>query len=185
RSSPLDLADARAFAAAVASVAATHSTNAWQPALETLRREIERQGGAPARIAATLGGTPLGDEITPWVRELAAHVAGARDAVRLLESMKPSFTDVETADTGDTLRVTGRAVPPDAAILAALAPTFATVPELPAFGALVGAMGKLLSADITFCPELGLNVHGKALYAVPYSIKELRHITGRNAYRDL
>jgi len=28
-------------------------------------------------------------------------------------------------------------------------------------------------------------VHGKALYAVPYSIKEVRHITGRNAYRAL
>ena len=185
RSSPLDLADAHAFAAAVASVAATHPTDAWQPALETLRREIERQGGARERIAASLGGTALGDEIAPWVSELAAHVAGARDAVRFLEAMKPTFTDVEAADTGDTRHVTGRAVPPDSEILAALAPTFATVPELPAFGALVGAMGKLLSADITFCPELGLNVHGKALYAVPYSIKEVRHITGKNVYRHL
>jgi hypothetical protein len=46
-------------------------------------------------------------------------------------------------------------------------------------------MGDMLSADIGFEPALGLNVHGKALYPVPYSMTDVRTITGRNVHRRL
>jgi len=42
-----------------------------------------------------------------------------------------------------------------------------------------------MSADIGFDPALGLNVHGKALYPVPFSMTDVRTITGRNVHRRL
>jgi hyaluronoglucosaminidase len=185
RSSPLDLEDARPYAAAIAGVAATFARPIWRPFVAALAAEIARQADAPSTIAARLGGTPLGDEIAPWVRELAAHVAVAADAVRLLRAMKPDFVDVAATLDAESLHVTGRALPPDDATIAALAPTFATVPPLPTLGELFACKGNLLSADVALCPELGLNVHGKALYAVPYSMSDLRTITGRNVHRRL
>jgi hypothetical protein len=160
RSSPLDLDDAHALAATVARVTATYESDDWHPALAALRSELERQRTAPALIARHLAGTPLGDQIAPWAAELALHVDVALDAVRFLDAMKSG--------------------PPD--LLAALATRFATVPPLPAFADLLAGMGNPLSADIGFRPELGLNVHGKAVYAVPYSLTEVRHVGGRNVY---
>jgi hypothetical protein len=185
RSSPLDLDDAHALAAAVGAVAETHPTPAWQDAMASLEAEIARQAAAPATIAESLGGTPLGDEIAPWVEELAAHAVEQADAVRLLRAMKPDLVDVVATAGGGRLHVTGRAVAPDDAVVAALAPTFGMLPPLPTIGELVAGKGNLLSADVALCPELGLNVHGKALYAVPYSLTDVRTITGRNVHRNL
>ncbi len=184
RSSPLDLDDARALAAAVDAVTASYATPAWQDAMAALDAEIARQARAPATIATSLDGTPLGDEIAPWVAELAAHAAAEADGARLLRAMKPGLTDVAATASGGTLRVTGRAVPPDDAVVAALAPIYGVVPPLPTLGELFARKGNVLSADVALCPELGLNVHGKALYAVPYSLTELRTIGGRNVHRQ-
>jgi hyaluronoglucosaminidase len=184
RSSPLDLDDARALGAAVDLVAASHATPDWTTAVAALEAELDPQRAAPATIAANLGGTPLGDEIAPWVDELAAHVASATDGARLLRALKPSVADLTASTTAGQIRVTGRALPPDGATIAALA-GFATVPALPSIGDLVTCKGNLLSADIKLCPELGLNVHGKALYPVPYSLEDFQIITGRNVYRKL
>jgi hyaluronoglucosaminidase len=158
RSSPLDLDDAHALAAAIDRVVATYAGDDWRPAIAALRTELERQRAAPALIATHLAGTPLGDEIAPWVAELTAHVDGALDAVRFLEAAK----------NGDA---------------SALASRFEAVPPLPTLADLLAGMGNVLSADIGFRPELGLNVHGKAVYAVPYSMTEVRQIAGRNVYR--
>jgi hypothetical protein len=185
RSSPLDLDDARPYAAAIAGVAATYATAAWKPALAALEAEIARQRHGVAAIGRNLGGTPLGDEIAPWVAELAAHVSAALGASALLEAMKPRLVEVRSTVADRSLRVTGLAAPPDETAITALAPRFATVPPLPTFGELVACKGDLLSADVALCPELGLNVHGKALYAVPYSLTDVRTITGRNVHRRL
>jgi hyaluronoglucosaminidase len=159
RSSPLDLDDAHAYAAAIARVEETYATDEWDAALAALRTEIDRQARAPALLADG----PLADEIAPWVGELVAHLREALDAVRLLESLKAR----------------------DDATIAALAPRFATVPPLPTIAELGNAMGDMLSADIGFDPALGLNVHGKALYPVPFSMTDVRTITGRNVHRRL
>ena len=159
RSSPLDLDDAHALAVAVDAAAASYATPAWHDAMDALDAEIAHQGAAPAMIAASLGGTPLGDEIAPWVAELAAHAAAETDAVRLLRAMKPDLVDVTATARSGTLRVTGRAVPPDDRVVAALAPIYGAVPPLPTLGELF-AKGNVLP-DVALCPELGLNVHGK------------------------
>jgi hypothetical protein len=186
RSSPLDLDDAHVLAAAVDRVAASHAASSWQGDVETLLAEITHQRGAPATIAAHLGGTPLGDEIAPWVAELDAHTSSAADAVRFLRAMKPDLLQVTATISNGMLHVTGRAVGPDAATLATLAPRFSTVPPLPSFGDLLTCKGNdLLTAEIPLCPELGLNVHGKALYVVPYTTTDIRTITGRNMHRRL
>lgn len=182
RSSSLALDDAHALTAAVDAVAATYATPWWRDEVVALESEIARQAAAPATIAASLGGTPLGDEIAPWVAELDAHATAAADAVRLLRAMKPDVVDVvATADDG-ALCVRGRARPPEGEVVAALASRFAAVPPPPTFSDLVSGMGNLLGADIALRPELGLNVHGKALYVIPFSATDLRTITGRNAH---
>jgi hyaluronoglucosaminidase len=159
RSSPLDLDDAHAYAAAIARVEATYATDESHAALAALRAEIDRQGHTPALLAEG----PLADEIAPWVAELVAHLREACDAVRLLGALK----------TGDD------------ATVAALSSRFAAVSPLPTITELGNAMGDMLSADIGFDPALGLNVHGKALYPVPFSMTDVRTITGRNVHRRL
>jgi hypothetical protein len=49
----------------------------------------------------------------------------------------------------------------------------------------MGGPEKLTTADIRLCPELGLNVHGKALCVVPYSLEDVEVITGKNVHRRL
>jgi hyaluronoglucosaminidase len=185
RSSPLDLTDAHALAAAVAAVAATYATPAWQDAMTALEAEIARQAAAPATIERSLGGTPLGEEIAPWVAELAAHAAAEADAVRLLRAMKPDLADVTATLREGALLVRGRAVGPDDAVVAELGRGLAVVPPIPTLHDLIEGKGHVLSADVALRPDLGLNVHGKALYAVPYSMRELRTITGRNVHLQL
>jgi hypothetical protein len=185
RSSPLDLEDAHALGAVVAGVATSHPTPAWQDALAALEAEIARQAAAPASVAASLGGTALGGEIAPWVAELEAHVTAAAQAVRLLRAMKPDFAGLQATVAAGLLRVSGRAIPPDEPTIAGLAPGFAVVPPLPTFAEWFACKGNVLSPEVRLCPELGLNVHGKALYLVPYALDDIRTITGKNVHRML
>jgi hyaluronoglucosaminidase len=186
RSSPLDLDDAVALGAAVDSVAASFAGADWQAPVAALEAEIARQLAAPATIATSLGGTPLGDEIAPWVAELAAHMAVETQAVAFLRALKPALADVVAGVEGGMLHASGRALPPDATVQADLAPGFAVPPVVPTAPELVECLGGIdgiLSSDIPFCPELGLNVHGKRLYVVPYSFSVIETITGRNVHQ--
>lgn len=185
RSSAIDLDDARALAAIVADLRARHPRSDWTDAVAALDEEIARQAGASAAIATSLAGTPLGDEIAPWVAELESHVKVATQAAALLRAMKPAIDVSLASAAGGTLHVRGTVRPPDHAVVAALGPALATPPEVPGIGELLAGMGNVTSADIRFCPELGLNVHGKALYLVPYSLTDVRTITGQNVHRHL
>src|SRR5262249_36235221 len=120
----------------------------------------------------------------PWVAELDTHERTQADAVRLLRAMRPDLVDVVFTVNGGMLHVTGRAIAPDAAVVAALGPAFAIVPPLPSLPEIASCKGDLLGADIKLCPELGLNVHGKALYVVPYTATDIRTITGHNVHRN-
>src|SRR5262249_46172647 len=138
----------------------------------------------PASIAASLGGTALGGEIEAWVAELAAHTAAGLDAVRLLRAMKPSFASLATRSENGVLTITGRALPPDAELVAELAPAF-QAPRPPDVAGCLRCLGGLLGAGIRLCPQFGLNVHGKELYVVPFDITDIRVITGRNVHQRL
>jgi hypothetical protein len=184
RSSGLDLDDALALSAVVERLATSWPTGAWQADVDALDAELARQAAAPDAIAASLGGTPLGTEIAPWVSELAAHVAQGQQVVQLLRAMKPSFASLVVEPSATTVRIAGRVLPPDAATVASLG-TFATPPAPADIGSFVRCLGALTSADINFCPELGLNVHGKALAIIPVSLTDVRFITDRNVHRRL
>jgi hypothetical protein len=192
RSSALDLRDALALAAAVDGVAATWTGPRWTAAVAALAAEETAQAAAPPDVTARLGGTPLGAEIAPWVAELAAHAARGTEAVRLLTAMKPSFADVVATAAGTALRVTGRALAPDAATAAALGPGFAAEATLtaariarPPFGAFITCLGSLLGPDIRFCPEFGLNVHGKQLFVLIRVVPDISFVSDRNVHERL
>jgi hypothetical protein len=185
RSSAIDLDDARALAAIVADVAASHAGPDWTQAIDALDAEIARQAAASTAIATSLAGTPLGDEIAPWVAELTAHTEVARQAAALLRALKPAIEVTRAPSAGGTLHVRGTVRPPDGAVIDGLGLAFATPPPVPGIGELLAGMGNVTSADIRFSPELGLNVHGKALYLVPYSLTDVRTITGRNVHQRL
>jgi hypothetical protein len=192
RSSALDLRDARELAARVDKVTTTWEGAAWAPAVDALALELVAEGAAPADIAAHLGATPLGAEIAPWVEELAAHSARGLEAVELLRALKPALLDVVSAPVGATVRVRGRALPPDADVAAALGPGFvdeaaavaARIAD-PPFVALLGCLGSLFGADITFCRAFGLNVHGKALYLVIRTPADVSLVADANVHDRL
>ncbi len=188
RGSPLndpDYGDAPALAAAVARLEALWTTPEWDVAVAELEAEERRQAAAPDAIAASLGGTPLGAEVAPWVAELAAHAAEGLRAVRLLRAIKPTFAFLEIRPDTSTLTVTGRVALPDSALAADLAPAFTAPRPPPDLAAYLRCLGNVLGADIRLCPELGLNVHGKALYFVPFDFGDLRLITGKNVHEHL
>ncbi|MFN8542977.1 MAG: protein O-GlcNAcase [Candidatus Binatia bacterium] len=192
RSSALDLDDARPLAAALAAVQASYDGADWTAAVDGLAAEVARQAGAPALIAGELDGTPLGAEIAPWVAELGRHAARGADATALLRALKPSFADVVTAPQGGALHVTGRALPPDAAAATALGPGFVTEAAAtaariaaPDLGGLLACLGPLTSADIRFCTDFGLNVHGKALYVVIRQPTDIQVVSDRNVHDRL
>ncbi|HEV7733556.1 MAG TPA: protein O-GlcNAcase [Candidatus Binatia bacterium] len=185
RSSVLDLDDAAALRAIVDRVEITWSSPAWTSAVDDLDAESARQAGAPDAIAATLGGTPLGIEITPWVTELGTHAAQAAQAAQLLRAMKPSFERLTVTPTGGAVRVVGRALPPDTATVATLAPTFGSPPSAPDIGGYLRCLGNIVGPDIRLCPEYGLNVHGKGLCIIPKSLTDIQIITDRNVHRRL
>jgi hyaluronoglucosaminidase len=184
RGSPLDdpdYGDAAALAAAVAQVEAQWPSADWDAAVTELEAEERRQSTAPDTIAAHLGGTPLAAEIAPWVAELATHSHEGLIAVQLLRAMKPGFAGL---DVGPEM-LTGRVVPPDAALAAALAPAVTGSRPRSDLAAYVTCLGDILGADIRLCPEFGLNVHGKGLYFVPFDFGDIRLITGRNVHEQL
>ena len=188
RGSPLndpDYGDAPALAAAVERLEASWTTAEWNLAVSELEAEEHRQAAAPDAITASLGSTPLGAEIAPWVTELAAHVAEGLRAVQLLRAMKPAFSDLEIHTDTSTLTVTGRLAPPDPALAADLALPLAGPRPRPDLAGYVRCLGDVLGVDIRLCPELGLNVHGKAFYFVPFDVRDLRLITGKNVHERL
>jgi hypothetical protein len=184
RGSPLndpDYGDAPALAAAVSQLEAWWATPEWEGPLAQLDAEERRQAAAPESIAASLGGTPLATEIAPWVAELAAHAAEGQAGVVLLRAMKPTFAHLDVYPDA----VTGRVAPPDPSLVAALAPSVTAPRRHPDLGAYLRCLGDILGADIRRCPEFGLNVHGKALYFVPFDVRDLRLITGKNVHEHL
>ena len=188
RGSALDLDDARELAAAADAVSATYAGSDWPPALDALEAEETLQATAPADIASHLGGTPLGDEIAPWVTELAAHTDRGLEAVHLLRALKPGFDDVVATAGGGTLAVRGTARPPDAALAATLGPEFAAeavavaarIARYP-FSDFFACLGDPFSADIGFCPQFGLNVHGKVFYFF-ITAAGIQTVTNRNVH---
>lgn len=187
RGSPLDdpdYGDAPALAAAVARLEATWATPDWEQAVAALAAEERRQAEASDTIARSLGGTPLGAEIAPWVAELAAHASEGLIAMGLLRALKPTFSLLEVRETVASLALSGRVQAHDATLAAGLGPLVTPRPA-PDLGAYVRCLGNPLGADIRLCPELGLNVHGKGLYFVPFDFGDLRFITGKNVHDRL
>src|SRR5262249_24143620 len=179
-----DYADATALASAVDLLEASYATADWTGAVTALEAEEQRQAAAPASIATSLGGTALGGEIEAWVAELAAHTTAGLDAVRLPRAMKPSFAPLATPSENGVLTIPGRALPPDAALVAELAPAF-QAPQPPDVTGYLRCLGDLLGTGIRLCPQFGLNVHGRELYVVPFDITDIRVITGRNVHQRL
>lgn len=192
RSSALDLDDARELAAAVDAVAATYTDAAWTEAVDALAAEEATQAAAPDDITAHLGGSPLATEIAPWVEELAEHTTRGLAAVTLLRALKPALADLTAAAGSGTLRLRGRALPPDAMVAAALGPGFSTDASAvaariaaPPFIAYILCLGQLMSADIVFCRQYGLNVHGKSLYFIIRSLESVSIVSDRNVHDRL
>ncbi len=188
RSSPLsepDFADASALTAVVDALASSYDGADWPAAVAALDAEQQRQASVPSAIAQSLGGTPLATEIAPWVAELADHAARWVDAARLLRAMKPSITAVDVTDAGaGMVRIHGRAVAPDSATAALLGAAIASPPPADVAGYL-GCLGTFLGADIGFCPQFGLNVHGKRLLIYPTSLTSISIVTGKNVHDRL
>jgi hyaluronoglucosaminidase len=189
RSSVLDLDDAHALAAAIAALT-TYGGPDWTPAVVGLEAEEDREttGASAAR-----GTTPLAVEISPWVDELAAHAARGREAAALLRAMKPSFADdvVATAASG-LLHVSGHALGIDGTAAASTGPGFAAEAvavaariAAPDVGGYLACLGDLLGADIHFCPQYGLNVHGKSLFFAIESTTSVQLISDRNVHDRL
>jgi hyaluronoglucosaminidase len=191
RSSVLDLDDARALAAAVSAVSGTYAGPDWRVGVDAVEAEEALQAAAPADIAAELGSTPLGEEIAPWVAELAAHTARGLEAVRLLRALKPALDDVAVSPTSGGLRIRGHARPPDAVLADALGPGFAAeavgvaarIARFPV-GDLFVCLGNPIGENIGFCPQFGLNVHGKVFYFL-ITAAGLETITDRNVHDRL
>lgn len=191
RSSVLDLDDSRALAAAVGVVSGTYAGADWRAGVDAVEAEEALQAAAPADIAAQLASTPLGEEIAPWVTELAAHTARGLEAVQLLRALKPALDDVVAEPSSGGLRVRGYARPPDAVLADALGPGFAAeavsvaarIARFPV-GDLFTCLGNPIGEDIGFCPQFGLNVHGKVFYFL-ITAAGLQTITDRNVHDRL
>lgn len=192
RSSALDLQDADALTAVVSGLQASYPGAGWTAAVDALEAEERRQAGAPADIAVRLGGTPLAGEIAPWVAELADHAARGLEAVRLLRALKPAFVELTTTGAAGQVVVSGRVAASDPETAAALGPGFAAEGAAvaariarPPTGGFVACLGNVLGADIRFCPELGLNVHGKALFFLIRDVTDVSIISDRNVHDRL
>src|SRR5262249_42790469 len=153
RSSALDLDDARELAAAVDGVAASYAMPDWEASVDALGAEEAREGAAPGSIATQLGGTPLGDEIAPWVAELGAHVVRGMEAGALLRALRPAFVELTSSVDAGAVHASGRVLAPDGATAAASGPDFAagaaTVAAriaAPPIGELGACLGDILGA---------------------------------------
>ena len=192
RSSALDLRDARALTAILDGVVAGYPTSSWWVAVDALAAEETSEATAAADVEQRLGGTALGTEIAPWVAELARHATRGADAVRLLRALRPDVAGLVATPSPGMLRVQGRVTGPDPALAALLGPDFAAEAAMiaariatPPFGAYLRCLGPLTSADIHFCPQFGLNVHGKQLYVLIRTATDIALITDRNVHDAL
>ena len=194
RSSALDLNDAVALGAAVDGLAAAYDSPSWMPAVEALDAEEARQVAAPDDIASRLGGTPLAEEIAPWVTDLVAHSARGLAAAALLRALKPTLIEIATTRTPAGLRLQGHARAADASTAAALGPDMASEATAvaariarPRLAAFLACLGDLQGGDIAFCPSFGLNVHGKELYVIIHDpdLSDLVVVSDRNVHERL
>jgi hypothetical protein len=176
--------DAFAWTAAVDAIDATLDGPDWSGGVAALDDEAARQRAAAHQLTSTSPAPPLLVEVGPWAQEMAQHASVAGDVVSLLRAMKPSIVDVTTTSDAGTLRVVGRALPPDGARVATLAGDLPIVPEAN-FAGYLSCLAPLTGADRGFCPEFGLNVHGKHLYFLAWSLTRLELTTGRSQYDRL
>ncbi|MCW5893895.1 MAG: beta-N-acetylglucosaminidase domain-containing protein [bacterium] len=176
--------DAPAWTAAVDAIETMLDGPDWVPGVAALEDEASRQRTAAAALRAEATSAPLRTEIAPWVDEMAAHAATAMHVVAMLRAMKPALVDLSITPADGSLHLTGRAVPPDPAEVARCAAALPGVPEAD-LGAYLASLGPITGADRTLCPALGLNVHGKHLYLLPWSLERLELVTGRNQYDRL
>lgn len=176
--------DALAWTAAVDAIDATWDGPDWSDGVGALDAEAQRQRTAAATLRAGAVPPALLAEILPWVDEMDAHAATALDVVALLRAMKPAVVDVAATPDGGTLRVAGRVAPPDAVRASALGAALPAVLDAD-LGTYIQCLAPLTGADRGFCPELGLNVHGKHLYLLAWSLENIELTTGKNQYDRL
>src|SRR5262249_13383748 len=96
------------------------------------------------------------------------------------------------AASGTSLHLAGRAVGPGFDVAANYGPGFAAEAAMtairiamPPVGAYLGCLGDFLGADIRFCRDYGLNVHGKALYFLIPDPTDTRIVADRNVHDRL
>lgn len=183
RSSALDLDDARALAAAIDGVQASYDGAGWAAAVDTLDGELARQQAAADDLETTLDGGPLWAEIAPWATEWRVHLAEGRIARDLLRALKPSFLHLAVVSADGGRRVRGTALPPNVVAADVLGPQVAAPRPPVDVLALLDCLGPFLTAEIGFCPQFGLNVHGKRLYVVLDAGFTI--VTGRNQHDRL
>ncbi len=180
-----DYADAVALAEALAQVEASYAHRGLDGGRHRARGRGAATGGGAGDDRGQHRGTRRSPtRFSPGSAELAAHAAAGLDAVRLLRAMKPGVSSLTTRVAGNVLTVSGRAHPPDAALADSLGAAFPPLAPPDSAGYL-RCLGDLLGPNIRLCPEFGLNVHGKGLYVVPFDIRDIRIITGRNVHQHL
>jgi hypothetical protein len=97
--------------------------------------------------------------------------------------MKPRFVGAQFVGVGGASRLVGHVAYPDEPTANTLGAALSGPRVAPTFGELQACLGPLLTPEIGFCPELGLNVHGKELYLVLGNPIAL--VTGRNQHERL
>ena len=189
RDSPLsdpDYDDAHALAVALAGLEASWDAAEWMPGVDALEAEERRQAAAPGTIAAQ----SRGHAARPRDRAVGCRAGGARctgarrRAAAPRHEARPSrrsrlaSPERRSPSAGSRRRPTRR-WPTRSRRPSTLAPPH------PDIGEYVRCLGNLLGADIHLCTEFGLNVHGKGFYLVPFDIKDVRLISGRNVHQRL
>lgn len=176
--------DAFAWTAAVDAIDAAFDGPDWSAGVAALDEEAARQRAAATQLQSTPPASQLHVEIAPWALEMEQHARVAGEVVTLLRAMKPSVVDVTATPDAGALRIVGRALPPDPTRVAALAAALPTIADAD-FSGYVRCLAPLTGAERGFCPEFGLNVHGKRLYFLAWSLTRLELTTGRNQYDRL
>jgi len=182
RSSGLDLDDARPLAAIVDDLEARYAGGDWSHGVSALATETLRQRTA-ALALGELDLLPLATEVAPWAAEMRDHATEGIQSAELLAAMKPSFDGVQFVSVGGESRLVGHIAYPDEPTANSLGAVLSVPRVPPTFGELQTCLGPLLTPEIGFCPELGLNVHGKELYLVLGN--PLALVTGRNQHERL
>jgi hypothetical protein len=182
RSSALDLDDARPLAAIVDDLDARYAGPDWSRGVAALAVEALRQRTAAVTLIE-LDTLPVAVEVAPWAAEMRAHATEGMQAAELLAAMKPRFVGAQFVGVGGASRLVGHVAYPDEPTANTLGAALSGPRVAPTFGELQACLGPLLTPEIGFCPELGLNVHGKELYLVLGNPIAL--VTGRNQHERL